>query len=294
MVDSVYRDARYALRAFRRTPAPFVVAVIALALATGPSTAGVRGVARGPVRPPPYPARNRPGWLGMEAPISQNEFLLEGDYRYFREHQQVFEATSSFSRTGECDLNEAEPVRLVCAQVGADFLPMLGMQPIIGRNFTAAEDQPNGPHAALLSWGFWQRRFGGDPGVLGRQLVISGRPAQIAGVLPRSFEMPNLAPADVLLPQQLSNDPRAAFTFLTVIARLKPGIQPDQARDALLPLYQDRLKMIPAGFVREVTFHLSPLRDRQVRESKTASWVLLGCVLALLLIACANVANLLM
>ncbi|MBC8167893.1 MAG: ABC transporter permease, partial [Bryobacteraceae bacterium] len=227
-------------------------------------------------------------------PISQNEFLLEGDYRYFREHQQVLEDMTSFSRTGECDLNEAEPQRLICSHVASNFLPLLGVRPTLGRNFVPGEDLPNAPRSALLSHGFWQRRFGGDPQILGRILTIGGRSTEVAGVLPRGFELPNLARADVLLNQPLSQDPRATFTLLSVIGRMKQRVSLSQADAALRPLFQDQLKYVPAGFAQEVTFHMSSLRDRQVRDYKAASYVLLGCVLALLLIACANVANLLM
>ncbi len=294
MLASVLQDIRYAWRGLRLTPGPFVISVVALALGIGGTTAVFSVVDRILFRPLPYAAQDRLVWFGMKAPISQNEFLLEGDYHFFRTHQSVFEQVSSFSRVGECELNELEPMQLLCAQAASDFLPMLGIHPILGSHFQPGQDLPNSPRSALLTWNFWQRRFGGDRGVVGRTLMISGRGVQVAGVLPRDFELPNLAPVDLIWTQPISQLPNASFTFLTVIGRLKPGVTVEQARAALEPLYQERLKFVPAGFAKEISFHLTPLRDRQVRDSKTMSWVLLGCVAALLLIACANVANLLL
>ena len=294
MFESILQDLRYAWRGFLRSPAPFAVALIALALGTGGASAVFSVVDRILFRPLPYAAQDRLVWFGMKAPISQNEFLLEGDYHYFREHQRVLQGITSFSRVGDCDLNEQEPLRLTCVNVASNFLPLLGIQPLVGHNFTPDQDLPNSPRSALLSYGFWQRRFGGDEAVVGRTLLISGRDVRVAGVLPRDFELPNLARADLVLTQPISQLPDASFTFLSVIGRLKPGVSVEQARAALQPLFQDRLRFVPAGFAKEVSFGIGTLRDHQIRDYRTASWVLLGCVLALLLIACANVANLLL
>jgi len=289
-LESMTHELRYAARSFRRTPGPFWLAVAAMALGIGGATAVFSLVDRLLFRALPYPEEDRLVWLGMKAPINNNEFLLEADY--VLKHQTEFESMSSLSRVGDCDLNEAEPLRLVCASVGAGLLPTLGLRPHIGRNIAPEEDVPNGPRSALLSYGFWQRRYGGDRGVLGRRIVIDGKPAEIAGVLPPQFELPSLARVDVLLPQQLNLAPKVMFSFLSVFARLKPGVTVEQARQALHPLFLDCLKNVPAGFSKDVTFHITRLRDRQVRDWRTASMVLLGGVLAVLLIACANVANL--
>jgi predicted permease len=230
----------------------------------------------------------------MKAPISPDEFLLEADFGYLREHASVFEAVSAMSRTNDCDLNETQPLRLACTRVMWDLLPLLGVQPLIGRHFTPEEDQRNGPRAAMLSYGFWQSRYGGDRGVLGRMIRIDGADVPIVGVLPPSFEQPNLARADVLLTWQLRIAPGVQGSILTVFGRLKPGVTPAQARAAIEPLYGEMRKNIPAGFAKEVTFHLTPLRERQMRDHRQASVALLWAVGALLLIACANVANLLL
>ena len=187
-------------------------------------------------------------------------------------------------------------MRLACAQVTASFLPTLGLAPQLGRNFEPQEDAPNGPRTVLLTHGFWSRRYGARPHVIGRTMVIDGRSAQIIGVLPPGFEMPTLARVDLLLPAQINLTPgRMGITFLTVFGRLKPGISVEQAQAALRPIFLECLRSVPAGFSKEVTFHITRLRDRQVRDYRLVSIVLLACaLLAVLLIACANVANLLL
>jgi predicted permease len=295
MLESILQDLRYALRGFSRSPSQFWIAVMTMALGVGGVTAVFSVVDRILFRDLPYAQDQRLVWFGMKAPINNNEFLLEGDFQRFREHNQVFDSMGAIGRVTDCDLNEQDSLRLACAQVTASFLPTLGLGPQIGRNFEPQEDAPNGPRAALLTHGFWLRRYGADPRVIGRTIVIDGRPAQIAGVLQSSFEMPTLARVDVLLPAQLNLSPgRTGISFLTVFGRLKPGISLEQAQTALHPIFLECLRFVPAGFVKEVSFHITRLRDRQVRDYRTVSLVLLACALLVLLIACANVSNLLL
>jgi putative ABC transport system permease protein len=293
-LESVLQDLRYAWRSFHRTAGSMWIAVAAMALGIGGTAAVFSVVDRLLFRPLPYVHQDRLVWFGMKAPISNNEFLLESAFYTFREHQLVLESMTSMSRVGDCDLNQQNPLRLVCAQVAANFLPVFGLKPHIGRNIAPEEDVPNGPRTALLAYGFWERQYGGDAGVLGRTIIVDGRAAQVVGVLPPEFELPTLTRVDLLLPQQANISPRVDFTFLTVFGRLKPGISVERARAALYPLYQEALKTVPAGFAKDITFHVTGLRERQVRDYRTASMVLLACVLGVLLIAYANVANLLL
>jgi putative ABC transport system permease protein len=265
-----------------------------VALGAGGATAVFSVVDRILFRNLPYAHQDRLMWFGMKAPINNNEFLLEGDFHRFRERSQVFEAMGAIGRVSDCDLNEQDSLRLVCAQVTAGLLPTLGLMPVIGRNFAAEEDAPNGPRSALLTHGFWQRRYGADPGAIGRLLVIDGAPTRIIGVLSKDFEMPTLARVDVVLPAQLNPGAQTGMTFLTVVGRLKPGISVGQAQAALHPIFLECLRYVPPGFAKEVTFHVTRLRDRQVRDYRLVSVVLLACALLVLLIACANVANLLL
>src|SRR3954470_197441 len=218
-LESVLQDLRYAWRSFQRAPGPLWIAVAAMALGIGGTTAVFSVVDRLLFRELPYSGEDRLVWFGMKAPISENEFLLESAFYTFREHQTVFDAMTSMSRVGDCDLNQQNPLRLVCAQVAANFLPTFGLKPYLGRNIAPEEDVPNGPRTALLTYGFWKRQYGGDPSILGRTLIVDGRAAQVVGVLPPEFELPTLARVDLLLPQQVSISPRVDRSFLTVFGR---------------------------------------------------------------------------
>ena len=206
---------------------------------------------------------------------------------------------TSFDASGvsDCDLTAPNPARLRCAYVESTFLPTLGVDPLLGRNFTADEDRPNGPSAALISYGLWKSRFGGNPNIIGSTFPLDKHPTTIVGILGKNFEFPTLAQVDVLVPQQLDlaaqQRPKTG-AVLRVYARMKPGVTVAQAHAALTPLFQDSLQFVPAQFRHDVTLSVRSLRDLQIHDVRTASWILLSAVAAVLLLACANVANLLL
>ena len=204
---------------------------------------------------------------------------------------------TSWSDNVECSITEQHPEHLFCSRVESNFLPVFGVEPLAGRNFTREEDAPQGPSAAMISYGLWQSRFAADPAVIGRSISLDGIPTTIVGVLPRDFELPTLAHADILVPRKL--DPARqrrpnTGAVLRAFARLKPGITIAQARASLEPLLQDSLKWVPPQFRKEVKLVVRSVRDRQIADVRFASWVLVAAVACVLLIACANVANLLL
>ncbi|WP_321474789.1 ABC transporter permease [uncultured Paludibaculum sp.] len=285
------------LRSFLRTPAFTASAIFALALGVGSATAVFSVVDRILIRPLPYAAEQQLVWLGMGTPLAAEEFLLGPDYLDWRDKQQVFSAITSSSMVGDCDLLENNPARLRCGRVESNFLSTLGMAPMLGRDLTPDDDRPGVALNALISYEMFRGRFGSDPAVLGRTLNLDGRPARIAGVLPHDFEFPNLAHIDIVLPQQLDaavQRARDRMALLTVFGRMKPGLTLTQARDGLLPLYNESLKLVPPQFRKEISLKVSGLRDRQSRDARLAAQLLAGAVLCVLLIACANVANLLL
>lgn len=291
------QDLRYAVRGFRRAPVFTFTAVFAVALAAGTGTAVFSVVDRILFRGLPYAEAGRLVSFGMTAPIEPEEFMLGSDWIEWRVRQTPFSAVASWTGLADCDLTESNPVRLVCAHVDAALLPALGVRPILGRSFTPDEDKPRAPKVVILSYGLWKRRFGGDPGVTGRSIPLDGKPARILGVLPPDFEVPVLGPADVIVPQALDEAAQRrpnTGRVLGAIGRLKPGLTPAQAVAALQPLFQESLQFVPAQFRKEVNLRVRSLRDRQIQDARLASWILLGAVLAVLLIACANVANLLL
>jgi predicted permease len=296
-LETLLQDAGYALRGFRRNPTFTVTIILTLMLGIGATTAVFSVVDRILFRPLPYRHGDRLVSVGLIAPIIPQEFMLGGSYYTWRDNQTPFEAFASETGVNPCDLTEEKPARLSCASVESTFLPTLGINPALGRNFTAEEDRPNAPKVALISYQLWQRHFGGDPGILNKLVSLDGKPSRVVGVLPKDFEMPTLEQADVVVPQALDEaaqrkaDPgRVMYAF----ARLKPGVSIDQAKSALAPVFDYSLRLAPAQFRKEVHLQVRSLRDRQVHDVRLAAWVLFGVVVAVLLIACANVTSLLM
>jgi len=301
LLDSALMDLRHALRGFRKNPAFTLAAVCTIALGIGATTAVFSVVDRILFRSLPYARAERLVSVGITAPIENNEFMLGANYAYWREAKLPFTAITSMTAfdpaASSCDLTESHPLRMSCLQVESNFLPVLGLRPLAGRNFTPEDDRPNAPPVALISYGLWRSRFGANPAAIGQLMSLDGKPVRVIGALPRDFEMPTLTPADVLLPQHLDwNAQKTAYPgrVLRCFARLKPGITIEQAQAQLQPLFEDALKGAPPQFRSEVHLLVRSLRDRELGDASLAAWVLLAAVLAVLLIACANVANLLL
>lgn len=294
-IESLLQDLRYAMRGLRRQPLFTLTAVFAAALGIGSTTAVFSVVDRILFRSLPYPQDDRLVSLGMMAPLDTNEFLFADAYFDWRKYQRPFTSITSFTAGGvDCDLTETNPMRLDCALVEKNFLPTFGIAPALGRNFTAEEDVPNGPRVALMSHALWQGRFGRDPHITGKAILIDGQPVTIVGVLPATFEMPNLAHPDLLFPEALDEAHERAGRAFRVFARLKPGVTLAQAQAAMQPVFERTLQYVPPQFRKEVHLRIRTLRDRQIEDARAASWMLLGAVAAVLLIACANIANLLL
>jgi putative ABC transport system permease protein len=296
LVDTLAQDLRFAMRSLRQRRGYAVAAMVILALGIGATTAVFSVVDRILFRSLPYPHDERLVSFGVRAPFEGLEFMLAPEYAVLREQPGPFEAMTSLTPGGsDCDITEQNPTRVNCALVEWTFLSTLGIPPILGRDFVPDDDRPNAPGVAILSYGLWRARFGGDPGVPGKTISLDGKPVTVIGVLPASFEMPTLGTADILRPQALDeaaldrNHPRVV---LRAFARLRPGIAIAQATAALQPWYQDSLRFVPPQFRAEVSLRVRSLRDRQIEDSRVGAWALLGAVGVVLLLACTNVANL--
>jgi predicted permease len=290
------QDFRYALRGVLRNPAFSIAVVLTLMLGIGSSSAVFTVIDKILFRPLPYHDGDKLVSVGLVAPIEPQEFMLGGSYYEWQDNQKPFVAMTSETGVEPCDLNEVNAVRLDCGSVEQNFLPTLGITPVVGRNFLPGEDRPKTSKVALISYALWRNRFHRDPSIAGRFIHINGKPTEIVGVLPQNFEMPRLQAADVLMPEALDvaaqrrADPgRPMWAF----ARLKPGITAQQAQAQLAPLFEYSLRLAPAPFRKEVHYTVRPLRDRQFHDVHRAAWILLGLVMMVLLIASANVASLL-
>jgi predicted permease len=235
--------------------------------------------------------------LGMTTPALAYDFFFGAQYLGFRRHQQLFEAVTSWTGVNDCDVTDGEPVGLSCAAVESSFLSTLGIVPLLGRSFTAQEDGPDQPKTVLLSYGIWQSRFGGRPDVLGRTISLDGNPTRVIGVLPRDFEVPTLAHVDVVIPQGLDEAIlKRAITGkpLRVIARLRPGTQMAQIRGGAEVAISNGLRDSVGSTSVEWKPRVRTLRNLETGDARLVSWLLFGSVLAVLLLACTNVANLLL
>jgi predicted permease len=294
-IENTLQDLRYALRGLRRNPGFTLTALLAAAIAIGATTAVFSAVDRILFRPLPYGDETRLVSTGMMAPLDANEFLLADAYFELRHNPGPFAAVTSFQAGSiACDLTEVSPLRMGCLRVEANFLSTLGVRLAAGQPFSAEEDRPNGPRVAVISYALWRSRFAASPAAIGKNLNIDGAPTRVAGVLPPDFVMPTLVRADILLPEALDEARERQGRALRVFARLRPGVTVPQAQSALQPYFARILETVPPQFRKEITLRVRPVRDRQVGDARAASLALLGAVLAVLLIACANIANLLL
>jgi predicted permease len=299
-LETLAQDLRYAIRGLRRNRGFTITTVVILTLGIGATTAVLSVVDRILFRALPYAHSDRLVSLGLVHSMETEEFMLGIFYYDWRRNQLPFESmTSENAVTSECDLTEGSPAQLSCPSIEVNYLPTFGVAPVLGRNFQPEEGRPGGPDVVLISYGLWLRHYNRDPGVLNKTIEIDGKPIRIVGVLPQDFEMPRLQQADVIFPVRMdeaadrrSNSglglPKRAF------ARLKPGVTVEQATAQLQPLFDQTWKWVPAEIRSDFHLRVRSLRDRQMQGVRSTAWVLLGTVLAVLLIACANVASLLM
>jgi putative ABC transport system permease protein len=296
LLATIAQDARYALRGFRRNPLFAFTVIATLALGIGASTAVFSVVDRILFRPLPYANADHLVSLGMKHAAEPYEFMMGSFFYDWHDRQTVFtNITAQDAMPRPCDLTERNPVRLNCIQAHADFLPTLGVAPILGRNFLSGDTLPNAPRTVLLSYRLWQSRYNRDPAILDQLIPIDGAPVRVIGVLPPDFEMPTLQPMDLLLPKQVdvaAARSGTAYEAMRAFARLKPGVTIEQARASLQPAFAQSLTFAPPSMRNEAHLAVRGLRDRQMHDAIPVARVLLAAVLAVLLIVCANVASL--
>jgi len=299
-IERLLQDVRYAVRGFRRNPLFTLTILATLTLGIGATTAVFSVVDRILFRSLPYTDADRIVSVGIVHSLETQAFLTGNFYYDWRDNQRPFEAmTSESTGTHECDLTERNSSQLYCEAVEGNFLPTLGVTPVVGRNFLPEEARLGGPEVALISYRLWLTHYSLNPEILNKTIAIDGSPVRVVGVLPKEFEMPRLEVADVLRPLTIDEtadhkanggfgSPRRAF------ARLRPGVTVEQAQAAMEPLFQGARRQIPQDIRKDIHMSIQPLRDLQMQDVRLMAWVLLGSVIAVLLIACANVASLLM
>jgi putative ABC transport system permease protein len=295
-MKTLWKDLQCAFRTLVRNPGFTVVVVVVLALGIGAVTAIFTVVDGVLISPLLYrdPERLLTVWSANPSQGMNQAPVSPPDFREWRDNNKSFERMGAYY-FGSFNLGaKDQPERVEGAIVSADFIPLLGVQPALGRSFSSQEEQFGNHRVVLLTFSLWQRRFAGDPGLLGQALKVNGEDYTVVGILPQKFQFPNRR-IELCTPMAFeANDERntRGDYFLRVIARLKPGVtaQQSQADLAGICLRIEEENPASGGFSATVV----PLREEIVGGVRNALSLLFGAVGLLLLIACANVANLLL
>jgi len=298
MIRDLWQDTRYGARMLRKSPGLTLVAVLSLALGIGAISTIFSFVNGIMLRPLPYHDPERLVLLD-ETALKRGIASMSVSYPNFldwRQQNNVFEDiacydTSGFAMAGGAS-GSSEPEQIKGAFVNQGLFEILGVAPILGRTFTADEDQPDHDLVVILSYGLWQRRFGGDPNVLGQTLSLNNRPRVVIGVMPKGFQFPEVAEAWgplALTPKLFTRTDHG----LNAIARLKPGITLGQAKAEMTGIAANIESQNPITN-EGLSVNVIDLRASLTGDYRKALLILLGVVAFVLLIACVNVANLLL
>jgi predicted permease len=298
-VEGLLQDIRYGLRVLRKSPVFTLVAVLTLALGIGANSAIFSIFNAVLLSPLPYPHAERLVTLGASKPNFQNGSISYPNFLDWRRDNRTFDSmavfrNSSYSLTG-VGYAEEIPAELV----SSELFPMLNEKPMLGRVFLQGEDEVGAAPIAVITTGLWERKFGSSPSVLGRNITLDGRSYTVVGVIPSnlSLNIPSFSPADVYVPLgQWANNllmDRGAGLGIHGLGRLKPGVSLEQARADMARVTQN----LAAAYPKQdhgLGAHMVPLKQAVVHNLKSILWILLGAVGVVLLIACGNVANLLL
>jgi putative ABC transport system permease protein len=295
----LFRDLKYAARVLRRQPGFTIAAVLTLALGIGANTAVFSVIQHVLLAPLPYQEPDRVGiiwskWRGFDKTWVSDDEVVD-----YRTRTTGFQDVAAWS-VGQVNLNgDGEPARVGRAAVTPNVFSVLGVSPLLGRTFTPEEVTPAGDLAVILSYGLWQGRYGGDPSILGRTILLNGKATPVVGVMPDRFKLPTdfvqdaEEPTVLWTPYQLQKNNRGNHG-LHAAARLKPGFTMEQANADLLAMTAQLGKegLYPKDF--GFSAFIVSTTDEALASVRQALWLVFGAVSCLLLIACANVANLLL
>jgi len=297
-MSATTQDLRYALRTFLKTPGSTAIAIVVLSLGIGANAAifSVSGAVLFRSLPYEDPDHLVGVWENNASKAIQQWRLSPADYAEFLTRNQAFAGMGAFRSQSSVLTGGEVPERIETAAVSPSVFAILGMKPALGRSFAPDEDRPDKKQVAILSAGLWLRRFGRDPNILGKKLSLDGGSFSIIGVAPPQFRLPD-GKSELWIPY--TADPKdflpanRGVHFLATVARLKPGISLERAQSELRTLADRLARDYPdsnAGF----SAFLVPLREQVIGDIRPTLWMLISAVVVLLLIACVNVAHLLL
>jgi predicted permease len=295
-METFWQDLRFGMRQLLSKPGFTAIAVLSLALGIGANTAIFSLVDAVLLRPLPFhePDRLVMVWEDATRVGFPRNTPAPANYADWKAQNQVFEEMAALNWGNYALTDEGEPEKVESQGVTANFFGLLGVQPILGRTFTKEEDQPGANRVVLVSYGLWQRHFGGDPALIGKEILLDGRKHSVLGVMPPGFQFlgkdTGLWLPIAFTPQELAN---RGGHYLTVVARMKPGVSLAQARADIATVTKRINQEHPMhGF--ELGSVVISLREQLAGDVRPALLVLLVAVGFVLLIACANIANLLL
>ena len=298
-MNTLWQDLRYGFRMLVKKPGFTVAAILALALGIGANTAIFSVVNTVLLSPLPYSNPDQLVWIWETNPSSgiKTEPASLPNYNDWRKQNQSFQDIAAFANTTLTFTGEGEPERIPSAVVSSNFFKVLGVEPVLGRNFAAEENEPGKHRVVILSQSLWQRRFGANPNIVGQPITLNGNPYTVIGVLPAGFKnpTPNQTKSTELWSPHAFNFDQAGrrSDYLSVVARLKTGVTLQQAQAEMNTITARLSQQYPDSNTGWGTTVLS-LHERMIGDVRAALWLLMGVVGFLLLIACANVANLLL
>ncbi len=293
-MNNFWQDIRFGGRMLLKSPGFALVTILALALGIGANSAIFSVVNAVLLRPLPFKTAERLVFLSEWSQQVPNMSVSYPNYQDWREQSTSFEQLAAFRSAGYTLTGAGEPERLDTREVSASFFPALGVAPVLGRDFTADDDKPGANRAVIISHGLWQKRFGANPNVVGQPVTLNNQSHTIIGVLPQNFEWQ--APVDVYAPIGLEADKmqdRDSHPGIYLLGLLKPGVSVAQARADMDGISARLAQQYPKS--NEGTrYTLVKLQERATQDIRAALLVVLAAVGFVLLIACANVANLLL
>ena len=292
--DILRQDLRYTARTLARAPGFTAVAILVLALGIGANTAVFSVTDYVLLRPLPFPSADRLVKLWETLPGYRHMELSPADYRDWKRMNTVFEETGAISTNAVNLIGEGAPERVQVASVTGSLFAVLGVQALLGRPITPTDDRDGAPLTTVLSYGLWQRAFGGDAGVLGRKLSLNGTPYLVIGVMPPEFRFPDQE-VELWMPFGFAEaaDADRNNNYLEGVARLRPGVSLEQARAAMDVIAGQLRRQYPKE-LEHTGATVDRLRDDISQQRRLLLFALAGAALCVLLIACSNLANLLL